>query len=100
MIQNLALIAILSLSAPDAAMSAADKAAFVAAFREASTSGCISKTKKDYPADDNIPAFCSCATEKILATKSVAEIARGFTPEEYRPIVVECLKENPPPNLP
>jgi len=100
MIQTLALVAVLSMSAPDAGMSGADKAAFVAAFRETSTSGCISNAKKNYPADDNIPAFCSCTTEKILASKSVAEIARGFTAEEYRPIILECFKENPPANTP
>jgi hypothetical protein len=74
--------------------------AFRANYRTHSIGKCVAVIASSYPEDDNATQFCTCVADKLLATRTVAELSRDLTQEEVQPITAECFKAHSPPASP
>lgn len=73
--------------------------AFRAAFRAGSIKQCVARGAKEFPTLDLTPT-CACATDTLLANKSVQELksfARNEAArEEMKSQIMQCLASDPP----
>ncbi|WP_425230391.1 hypothetical protein [Sphingomonas sp.] len=44
----------------------------------------------------DFPAICGCVADKLLATKSVAELMRGPSAADQTAVMQQCVREHPP----
>jgi hypothetical protein len=74
--------------------------AFEKAFRSSGRASfienCVSSAKNAAAAKIDTTSICSCAADKLLATKSIAELKNPIPVGELQSISAECIGEHPP----
>lgn len=70
--------------------------AFRSSFRTRSIEQCRASAKNAATAKIDVTPICACVTDRLLATKSVAELQAQLPAAELQSISAECIAANPP----
>jgi hypothetical protein len=68
-------------------------------YRSHAIQSCVSTAKGAAAAGFDITPVCTCAADRLLATKSVRELSAELSDEEAQSIMKGCFKTNPPRRL-
>lgn len=79
--------------AQDNFQSAYDKA-FRTSFRESSIESCITSAHKNIPANIDVTPYCTCVTDRFLATKTDSELL-SIPEAEIKSVSAACFKAHP-----
>ena len=81
------------------AYSEADEKSYRVAFRSKSIEQCVSSASNATAAGYDITPTCTCATDALLATKTVQELADlsgDSSSAALQAVTAQCLKSHPP----
>jgi len=67
-----------------------------AEFRAASIQHCVSTVKTRAAAGFDVAQICACATDKVLAAKSVAERNKPSSEVNLMSVMMACIMLHPP----
>ena len=68
---------------------------FKSTFREKFIAQCIGSAQAASRVKADFTPICGCSADKLLATKSPAELAQGPSADEAKAVAAQCAKEHP-----
>lgn len=92
------LMALLALgqTVPSDSYTSAYETSFRSAFRARSIQECVASADAAAKAGIDVTPICTCVSDRLLATKSVAELSQKQSDAELGRLANECIRAHPP----